>query len=192
MYAAILKRWWLPLIAGTILGAATAFAVSTTVSPNYLATTTLLVLQRSTPGAVSEGDLNTSLQLAEVISQLAGFDLVAQEAATLSDLPLSAEEMRASTAVGTLGTTPLIEVQAVNQDSEVAQHIADSMAAAIIATNEPTRVPRGTITVVQPAEAGIRSSDRRLNAALGGALGFFAVFGVLFIRESTRAPSVRD
>lgn len=186
MYTAILKRWWLPLLAGTMLGGATAFAVSTIISPNYVATTTLLVFQHATPGAVSEGDLNTSLQLAGIVSSLAAFDGVAQEAVEQGDLPMTSDEIRASTVVGTLGSTPLIQVQAVSQDSELAQRIADSVAAAIIATNESQRVPRGTITVVQPADPGVRSSDRRLNAALGGALGFFAVFGVLFVRESAR------
>lgn len=180
-----LRRWWIPLLAGTLLGGSGAFFFSTQAPPRYVSTSTLLVYLQTTPGEVTGADLQTSSGLAAVLSTLALLDGVAEEAVELGDLPISADELRGATSVEARPGYPLIQVQAVSDDSQLAQQMANALAEAIISINEADRrVAPGAVTIVQSAGPGFRSSDRRQNATLGAALGFVSALGIAFAVET--------
>jgi capsular polysaccharide biosynthesis protein len=150
---------------------------------------TLLVYETVDPGSVSSTDLETSARLASMFSRLAAFDPVLDLAIELGDLPLTSGELRRSSSVQPVADTPLLEVQTVSTDPRLAQRAAGALAEAIIVSNEEgERVQEGTISIVQPAGAGVRATEPLVNATLGGGLGALVVLATLYLTDAGAWP----
>lgn len=178
---ASLRRLWPAVIAAAVLAGAAAYALSAIGPARYEAVSTLLVYETVESDAVSASDLETSARLASMFSQLAAFDPVLEDAIAIGELPLSVADLRRTTSVQPLAETPFFQVQAVSDDPELSQRIADALAEAIIVSNERDgRVDEGTIQVVQPAPAGSRTNSPVLNAVLAAVLGAMVVLAALY------------
>jgi capsular polysaccharide biosynthesis protein len=180
-----LRRHWPAVLIAAVLAGAAAYGLSTLGPTRYESVSTLLVYETVEAGSVSSSDLETSARLAAMFSRLASFDPVLEAAVDLGDLPLTSEELRRSSSVQPVADTPLLEVQAVSTDPRLAQRAAGALAEAIIVSNEEGgRVQEGTISIVQPAGAGVRTTEPFVNAALGGVLGALVVLTALYLADA--------
>ena len=177
------SRWWL-LIAAPVLGGATAFAISTRLTPTYEATTTLLVVQRQAQGIVQLNDLQTSERLANTFSRLMTIRPVLEQAITDGQLPFTPKQLEQRITVRNPATTQLLEVSARASEADLAARTANTIASVFISSNQADLTNRpGLVSVVQravPPEEPI-APRTAINAAVGATFLLLATAGAVLL-----------
>lgn len=185
-YLATARRWWWLLALSTIIGGATAWAVSQLVTPTYEATTTMLVVQQQTPGNVGLADLQASERLANTFTELVTVRPVLERAIEQGGLEITPEDLEERLTVSSPPTTQLLEVTAEASTAEAARDIANLVAETFIATNQSALANRpGIVSVVERAEAPLEpaSPNQTLNALLGAFLALAATATIVALVE---------
>lgn len=129
-YAALVWRWLWLLALGAIVAGGAAYYVSTTQTPVYQATTTLLISQNNSPGITDYSALLTGQTLARTYSQLITKRPVLEESAQRLGLPEI--DVRAIS-VSVVRDTNLLVVSVEDTDPDAVARIVNTVAATFIA-----------------------------------------------------------
>lgn len=180
------RRWWWLVAIATLIGGASAFAVSRLVTPTYEATTTLLVVQQQEPGTVGLSDLQASERLANTFSELVTVRPVLQSAIARANLDLTPEELEERLTVNNPPTTQLLEITAEASTAEAARDIANVVADSFIDSNQSALGNRpGIVSMVESADAPLEPSEPNplRNTLLGAVLALIASIGIVGLAE---------
>ncbi|HEU5043486.1 MAG TPA: hypothetical protein VFT75_05065 [Nocardioidaceae bacterium] len=202
-YARLILRYWLLLLAATVLGGA-AGAVLTLAQPDEYQTSTILGVVGTTNavGTKKTPDLGQAYQsqllgqgAAATIAALASSQVVLHDAATSIGLGLDAEALARELTVQVPTGTSLVELTVQDQSPRRAQQIATEIGSSLTARAAkmaPTAagVPAPTLVVVQPAALPTRPVDTgvTMNTLIGAMLGLLVGLGLaslhLYLRGS--------
>lgn len=184
-YLELLRRRWWVILLGPIAGAVAAFAVSSSMTPAYQATATLLVNQTQVPGVVQYNDILTSERLTNTYAELVEREPILRDAAARLQLPPEAADLRDRVTVSTVRNTQLLRVAAVDQTPEVAANIANTVAQAFIDDNAAQLTRPGTVSVAEQATVPSTpvSPNILVNTLLGAVLGLAVAGTVVAVRE---------
>lgn len=120
---AIRRFWWMPVVAGLILGTV-GFAAPSFSAKNYRATTQVLVmpLQEGSASIAPEGNLTTTFQ--GLVTSGPVLDLVIRKL----DLNMSREDLASIITVNPVSGTQILEITVIHKDPQVAADIVNSIA----------------------------------------------------------------
>lgn len=123
------RWWWLPVL-GVVGGAVAGFLLSSAVTPNYQATTKVVVQGGATPGTPSLNDIEASQRLSRNYSDLIKTRPILDEVIRSLGLSYTSETLTDKIAV----TSPrsLIEIMVTDPDPKLAADIANATAETFI------------------------------------------------------------
>jgi non-specific protein-tyrosine kinase len=124
-YVAIAWRWSWLLILGAVLAGLAAFVVSQLQTPQYQATTTMLVNQSQAGSGQSYNDVLANQQLSKTYGQIVTSSLVLQPVAEWAGLTY--DELRAMVSAGVRRDTQLIDITVRDTDPERAAVLANQI-----------------------------------------------------------------
>jgi capsular exopolysaccharide synthesis family protein len=172
-YARFLRRWWWLLVVGLLLGGATSYALSRSLTPIYRASATVLVNETQVPGTIAYNDILTSERLTRTYRELIKKRPVLEAVIDELALPFEPGELAGMIDVDVVGDTQLLRVSAESPDPEQAHLIANATANAFIVENTENQFSRsGSVSVVEAAVTP--GSPVRPNVLLNTILGALA------------------
>lgn len=205
-YLRILHKYWVSIVAITLLGVIAAAGLSLLVSPKYVASTQLYVSVRGESGAV--GDLAQGSNLArQSVATYAGIVTtesvlgpVVEELGLEHPASALAQDVRASAPANQSLINITVEGDDAEQTAVVANAIGESLKNVVesqleagTTADEPSLV---SLSTVQPAlvPSSPSSPNLKLNLALGGLLGLALGVGQAILRATldTRIHSAHD
>lgn len=205
-YLRVLHKYWVSIVALTLLGIIVAAGVSLAVPPKYEATTQLYVSVRGESSAV--GDLAQGSALArQSVATYAGIvttDSVLGPVTERLKLQQSAAQLAGQVRAVAPANQSLIIITVTDQDADHAAEIANAVGASLKdvvedqleASTEPGAPSLVALNTVQPAliPESPASPNLRLNLALGALLGLVLGFGQAMLRSTldTRIHSAHD
>ncbi len=157
-YQPVLRRWWLPLLLGILVGAALGLVVSLWEPRAYKAQTYILINQVQTPGQPALSDVGLSQGAAGYYSQVVTSKPFLRE--TSRQLGLSANEealLSANVTARALQGTQYLTISVTDRDPQRAAAIANRLAQTLVG-----RVQQSRSGNVEPVRAEI---DRELDEA---------------------------
>jgi capsular polysaccharide biosynthesis protein len=129
MYLAILRRWWLALLLVPLVGAGSAYWLSTQREPAYSASTTLFIRHASPTSA----DVTAAKLLAKTYSQLVTSQPVLERVRTELGVAESPSALASQIKAIAVPDTQIIEITVENRDPQMAATIANTLGAAFTA-----------------------------------------------------------
>lgn len=160
-YRDLLRRWWLPLVLGLLLGGGIGFALSQRKPAIYSAQTYLLINQIQNPTQPGIGDLTLSQTVAQSYAQLIRSRPFLEETSRqlgLSTAPIDLDELRKKIIViPAEGGTQYLAVTVRDPDPTRAATIVNALAQNLIQQVQDARAGN-----VQPVQ---REIDRELDEA---------------------------
>jgi len=179
----VVKRWRLilaiPLIA-TVLSTAVSLFILT---PQYQASTTLVVVKPTETAQILFHDIQVSRQLVDTYREIAYSATVLNGTLTGLRLPYSLAELREQVAVTAVRNTEIINISATNPDPETARDIANEVAQ--VFTREVLAIYKvENVSVIDRAvipEAPV-SPRVPLNMAVAFVIGLFSAVSFAFLQ----------
>ena len=194
-YVRMSRRWWWLVLAGTLIVAGAAYALTSRMTPIYRAQATILVNQAQSPGAQSYQDILGSQQLTKTYAEVATSSVQLSRALELlNDPEVSLETLRDSVSASAVRETQLIRISAEHPDPERAAHMATAVAevfpsfieeAQLAGTQTGSSKPLNTVFVAESAdipESPVRPSTQ-VNTVVGALLGVMLMVAVVAIIE---------
>lgn len=182
-YLRLLRRNWVLVAAGALVGLLCGGAVSVLVKPTYTSSTSLFVAIQSS-GSVQELQQGNTFSQARVQSYVktAATPVVLQPVIDSLGLPLTASALAEKIEVGTDLNTVLISISVQDNSPVQAAAIAEGIARSLVTAVDNLEKPKtgGTspvsLSIITPAEVPIAPSapNTRLNLLLGLLLGGLA------------------
>jgi Mrp family chromosome partitioning ATPase/capsular polysaccharide biosynthesis protein len=189
-----LQRWWVLVAFAALIAGLLSFAVASTASTSYEATTKLLVTVSTEPGGLVLDDLLVGERLTTTYTALITTRPVLEDAAEQLGGPETAGDLEGQVSAEAVVEAQLVEVTATADTPERAEQIADTVAAVFIgrlaeaqappvaSPGVPTPVPgetteqtaQSSVAVVESASASSASGStsvalRTIAGALAGA-----------------------
>ncbi|MFC5338952.1 polysaccharide biosynthesis tyrosine autokinase [Leucobacter denitrificans] len=205
-YLRILHKYWISIVALTLLGVIAAAGISLSIPPKYEATTQLYVSARGESSAI--GDLaqgsNLARQSVATYAGIVGTESVLGPVVKELGLERTATQLAADVTATAPVNQSLINISVVGQDAERTAKIANAIGASLSAVvegeleagdgeEEPSLV---SLSTVQPAlvPSSPTSPNLKLNLALGALLGLALGVGQAVLRSTldTRIHSSHD
>lgn len=184
IWQVISKRWKLiiiiPLAVALISLVVSLFALT----PQYRASTTLIITRPADTEQILHRDLQVSRQLAATYREIVHSRRVMMVAIANRSLPYSVVEMREKVDVQNVRDTELITVDVIDPNPYLARDIANEIARAFMGQIiEIMRVEN--VTVVDEAVTPARPVSPRvdLNTAVAFVVGLMVAFGLVFLLE---------
>ncbi|MEX2445722.1 MAG: Wzz/FepE/Etk N-terminal domain-containing protein [Dehalococcoidia bacterium] len=207
-YTRTAARWWWLVLIAAILGGAAAYSASSTITPTYRSTATMLVVHQEMPGVLQQSDVETSMMLASTFSHLITLPPFLERAVAEAGLGMSSAELSERLTVSNPTDSQIIEVTGTASDPPRAQAITNAVAEVFATSPEVRRVSGGdVVTIVSPAQQATTPVSPRpaLNAMMGALLAAVAagvlVVGFEYVRDrrdaagerlAVRAPAARS
>ncbi|MBN1977162.1 MAG: polysaccharide biosynthesis tyrosine autokinase [Anaerolineae bacterium] len=141
-YAAVLRRWWWLIIGCALLAAASAYAVSTQLTPVYKASVTLLVHQASTSGTSDYAAILTSERQARTYAEMITEQPVLEAVVAQPGFDMDWQDLASRVDVELVQDTQLIRLSVEDTDNARAAQAANAIAAAFIAQNKALQQER--------------------------------------------------
>lgn len=141
-YFLIIRRWLWLIVLCTLLGAVSAYLVSSRMTPVYSASTTLLVYQAPSSGSSEYSDILTSERLARTYSKMLKGQAVMEEVISKLGLKETAEELKERVSVELVRDTQLIRLKVEHTDPARAMQIGNAVADVFIAQIEALQQER--------------------------------------------------
>lgn len=193
------RKFWIVIVAATILGAVGSYAVSASAVPTYDARATILfsLSQGSSASDLNQGSSYTQGQMLS-FAQLATSSMVLDRVIDDLDLDLTARELARQVAVTIPDGTSILEVQMTSSSPEVAANVANSVATQlsivvdeVVASGQSgpaiaaTLIDDAVVPTVQSAP------NKTRDTALGAMAGFFLAVLLAFLWAiiDTRIPN---
>ncbi|GGM00751.1 polysaccharide biosynthesis tyrosine autokinase [Glutamicibacter protophormiae] len=205
-YLRILRRYWVQIVATTLLGIIVGAVVSITATPKYEASTQIYVSVRGDGQAVGELAQGSTVarQSVSTYASIATTESVLGPVIEKLDLPQSPEVLSAQIQATAPANQSLISVIVTGEDPKLTAQIANEVGKSLKAVvedeleasttrNEPSLVSMNT---VQPATEPVAPVSPRvpLNLALGTLLGMALGLGIAVLRAvlDTRIRSLQE
>ena len=138
----LLRRWWLVVLIGPLVGGLAGYVVVRQVPPVYEATVTLLVGQGVVTSSSGTDQLLGAEQLAQTYAEAVRTRPVLTEAASQLGLPLSARELMDRVHTRRVANTQLLRISAENSDPTQAAALANTVAQVFVSKNEEVQTTR--------------------------------------------------
>jgi capsular polysaccharide biosynthesis protein len=184
IWQVIAKRWKLivlmPLVAALVSFLTSAYVLT----PQYSASTTLMVMRPTDTAQILYQDIQVSRQLVQTYREIARSRRVLMVAIANNALALNVEDLRDKIDVVSLRDTELITITATDSDPEVAALIANGVTSAFM--EEIIEIMQvENINLVDPAVAPLEPESPRvlLNVAVALVVGMVAALGLAFLYE---------
>ncbi len=189
LWHVVVKRWKLfvifPILAVLLTFIYFNFVMPLTVTPQYSASTTLMIMRHSGTGQISTGDISLARQLVPTYREIVHSRRVMDLTIASMNLPISADALRGKVDVAAVRDTEMIIISAVDPDPAMARDIANEVARAFM--NQIVEIMQiGNISVIDTAVTPNRPVGRlgtRQGVAMAFALGLMASFGLAFLLE---------
>lgn len=127
---AYLKKWWLIVLCGVLLGGAVLFCTMQFITPIYRASITIYV-NNARSGEfdyITSSNLQASQQLVNTYTNIINSDMVLEEIASQADVGYTAKDLRGILSTAQVDSTELFRVYIKDPDPERAAYIANVVA----------------------------------------------------------------
>ena len=141
-YVAVLRRWWWLIIGCALLAAASAYVISTQMTPVYKASVTLLVHQASTSGTSDYAAILTSERQARTYAEMLTEQPVLEAVVEQSGFDISWQQLASHVDVELVQDTQLIRLSVEDTDNARAAQAANAVADTFIAQNKALQQER--------------------------------------------------
>lgn len=141
-YVAVLRRWWWLIIGCALLAAASAYVVSTQMTPVYRASVTLLVHQASTTSTSDYAAILTSERQARTYAEMLTEQPVLEAVVAQPGFDMDWQQLADSVDVELVQDTQLIRLSVEDTDNARAAQAANAIANAFIAQNKALQQER--------------------------------------------------
>ena len=184
IWQVLVKRWKLlviiPLIAVLISAVVSMFIIT----PQYTATTTLMVTRPAEAGQILYQDIQVSRQLVATYREIVHSRRVLEDVITNEELPFSVQQLREKVDVESVRDTELIKVDVTDQDPVLAREIANEVAE-VFMEKIIDIMQVENVSVVDEAVLPNRPVSPRvpLNLAVAFVVGLMGAFGLVFLLE---------
>ena len=136
------RRWFLLLLIGPLLGGLAGYAVIRQVPPMFEATVTLLVGQGMVTNSSGTDQLLGAAQLAQTYAEAVRTRPVLTEAANQLNLPLSMRDLLDRVHARRVANTQLLRISAEQTDPSVAAALANTVAQVFVSKNQQVQTAR--------------------------------------------------
>ena len=136
------RRWFLLLLIGPLLGGLAGYAVIRQVPPMFEATVTLLVGQGMVTNSSGTDQLLGAEQLAQTYAEAVRTRPVLTEAANQLNLPLSMRDLLDRVHARRVANTQLLRISAEQTDPSVAAALANTVAQVFVSKNQQVQTAR--------------------------------------------------
>ena len=168
MFAIALRYWWAAVLTVAVGGGA-AYVISSSQTPIYEATTSVLIRSGTSIGASSLGDIQASRELGKTYVELIRTTSVLEEVVVRLDLPISARELRERLDVRPVTGTQIMAVSVRDPSAQLAADMAQAVAEVFIAQTQDvqlTAIARVQSALAQYGIAGLQDLPSAQVAAL--------------------------
>lgn len=132
----LVRRWWWIVFTIPILAAVSAYLLTSTMTPIYRASATLVVQGGTTPGNQSLQDLQAAQQQSTTYSKLITTRPVLTEVIKRLNLPMSPEALARKVSSAPVRDTQLVTVSVSDPDPQLAAAIANTISQVFIEQNQ--------------------------------------------------------
>ncbi len=185
LFMALLRRWWIILLAGVLCGAAGLCIAKFAIDPTYESTTSVYVVSKQGEGNLTYSDLQLGTQLTKDYVVLTKSRTVMERVITDLGLDMTVDQLKNCLSVSTASDTRIMYIKATHTDPLRAQLIADKTrdhaSKHIIDVMKVEEVNVAEYANYPEEKAGPSISKWTL---MGGVLGAFvavAIIAVLFL-----------
>lgn len=181
----VIRKRWIMIVAIPLLAALVSALVSMfVITPQYSATTTLMVTRPDTGSQILYQDIQISRQLVATYREIVHSRRVLSQAIALRSLPFDVNELREKVEVESVRDTEIIVIKVIDPDPELAKNIANDVSRAFMDQIEQIMQVEN-VSVVDPAvtPTSPESPRVRMNVAVAFAVGLMAAFGLAFLFE---------
>ena len=184
LWQVVAKRWVMILLVPLLAALGSFLYSSYMITPLYSASTTLMVTRQADISEIYWQDIQVSRQLVETYREIALSRRVMELAATTSDLPYDAAELREKIEVDAVRDTELINLTTTDPDPVLARDMANVVAGAFmqevieIMNIENVSVVDEAITPGRPVSPRVH-----INVAVAFMVGLMGSLGVAFLLE---------
>lgn len=123
----LVRRWWWVLILCPLLAAGAVYGVSSTMTPIYRATVTLLIEPSQVPGAVSYNDIMVAERLTDTYSRLLTSRSVLDETIQRLGSSINSDQLKEKISALPIRDTQLVTVAVSDPSPEQAANIANTL-----------------------------------------------------------------
>ena len=182
----IIKRWWIILLCGVIVGCAAFAYTELLVSPLYTSKGTLYVNNKNqnNTNQLTTGDVQLSQQLVNTYSQVLKSKTFCQNISQKLSNGLSAADIQGMITMEGVNETEILQISAESKNPEIARAVVQE-----ILNNAPEEITRvvkaGSVEVVDNATLPTEPSSPnvRINTLVGVLIGIVLSIFVIFILE---------
>ncbi len=183
---ALLRGWWVILIAMLVFGAATFLLTKFLITPTYRSSFSAYVnsADKKEGTSVTSGEITASRSLTSTYSVIIKSQPVIEGAIKEAGLSYSYEDMANAITVGTVDDTEVIKVNVTTDDPDTSYALAKALEQ-VAADNVSAIVTGSAMKIVSHSgyPAGIYSPSYKRNVVLGVLLGFLLSVVILALRE---------
>ncbi|MDY6827655.1 MAG: polysaccharide biosynthesis tyrosine autokinase [Bacillota bacterium] len=184
IWQVIVKRWKLIVLLPILAALASLLVSIFLITPQYTASTTLMLTRPTDTSQILYQDIQVSRQLVNTYREIIHSRRVLEVAIANRSLPYSVIELREKVDVQAVRDTELITVDVTDPDPHLARDIANELASAFM--TEITEIMQiENVSVVDEAvlpEAPV-SPRVKMNVAVAFVVGLMAAFGIAFLIE---------
>lgn len=184
----ILKKYFVLLIIGTIIGGVGSYYYTKFFIPNTYKATATVIVNNVSPDVqyLYTSELNTSRSLAQLYTVVIKSDTVLKKVIEDLDLNMSYEQLKNSVQVTAIENTQVVEISVVSSNPEYALSVTEKFVECskimIAEKFENGSVKDLNVAYLVNNGAPI-APNKRKNATKGAALGLVLVAVVVFIKE---------
>ncbi|MFT3970664.1 MAG: polysaccharide biosynthesis tyrosine autokinase [Micropruina sp.] len=192
-YVAVLRKYWISIVAITLIGLVGATIVTLVTPPTYTARSAVFLAVRG-GGSASElaQGANYATNQVRSYAQVATTPTVLQPVITKLQLDITPAKLAESVTASIPTNTALIEIAVVDRDPELGARIAQATSEQLVATvdqlsPEDSNGKRAVVaTIVTPATVPLEKTTPRttLNLAVGLLIGLLLGFGQAVLRNT--------
>lgn len=183
LFKVLLKRVWIIVLCGALVGAATLVYTMNFITPQYEASVTMYVNNNSTQEGtyIASGDLAAALRLVATYVNIIESDTVLEKVIEESGKNLSASKVRKMISAEAMGETEMFKVRVRTSDPQLSADIANALAK--VAPGEISKIiESSSAKVVDYAKVptGRSSPSYTVNTMLGIIVGAaLAIIGIV-------------
>ncbi len=192
-YVAVLRKYWVSIVAITLIGLVGATIVTLVSPPTYTARSAVFLAVRGGDSAseLAQG-ANYATNQVRSYAQVATTPTVLQPVITKLQLDITPAKLAESVTASIPTSTALIEIAVVDHDPELGARIAQATSEQLVATVDQlspadSNGKRAVVaTIVTPATVPLEKTTPRttLNLAVGLLIGLLAGFGQAMLRNA--------
>ncbi len=184
IWQVLVKRWKLLVIIPLIAVMVSAIVSLFIITPQYTATTTLMVTRPAEAGQILYQDIQVSRQLVATYREIVHSRRVLEDVITNENLPFGVRELREKVDVEAVRDTELIKVDVTDPDPVLAREIANEVAAVFMEKIIDIMQVENVSIVDEAVLPGSPVSPRvPLNVAVALVVGLMGAFGLVFLLE---------